>query len=330
MRLPGRWARARMDPTEIERQQDTWADLKAGRLPASARERLAGAAAAHVFTSELSTRELVALRAGALEPVGQAFGTATFVVSPSAQSFAQYAVHPYSQWGNPSAAASNRAYRIGFPVSPRLVSGYHDGVNNARAAALKRMRKECVALDGDGVLGIRIVRSSPVHGLHEFTVIGTAVRDSSRRGSATSGEPFTTVLSCVDVALLRAAGWVPVRVVYEHQRYGGHGGWVSLGGGRLNPLQYSAQELSAASAVMAHAGEQTRRRMHADLVAGGGLILSSYDVDTDVQQCRVVEGHTDFVVDVQALGTSIAPVRSFRVSGETPALPITPVLRLTD
>ena len=137
------------------------------------------------------------------------------------------------------------------------------------------------------------------------------------------------MLPAVDVGVFRAAGWRPVDLVYEHQRYGGHGGWVSLHGGRMNPLNYTAQELVAASTVTTFAGTQTRQRMQSGLPPGGGMILSSYDVATDVEECAAVDGYTDFVVDVQAVGTTVAPVTAPR--GPRPAgLQITPVVGLGD
>ena len=89
-----RWRgpRARLDAEDEQRQERSWAELKAGRLPLSAQERLATQAAEGVFTSALSARDLVAVRAAGYEPVGQAFGTATIRLTRIV--YASQRVHP--------------------------------------------------------------------------------------------------------------------------------------------------------------------------------------------------------------------------------------------
>ncbi len=157
----GRWRTARPDADEVARQAQAVADLKAGRLPASALARLDDETA---FAAEMSPADFLALRAAGYEVAGQVFGTATYVVSKSAQKFTGYSVHPggwsRASWeAGPVAIVGPRSviYRTPLKVAPRLVPGYHDGANAARASALRRLRAECRELTADGVVGIRLV-----------------------------------------------------------------------------------------------------------------------------------------------------------------------------
>ena len=189
-----RGPRAHLDPEDEQRQERSWAELQAGRLPLSAQERLATQAADGVFTSALSTRDLVAVRAAGYEPVGQAFGTAT--VRLTRLVYPGYQLHPGTYLGSS---------RYGtLKINPTMISVYHEGERKARAAALSRMIAECRALDGDGVLGVQITRSHPSHDLYEFTLIGTAVRRTTR--STATADPFVTPMSAADVGMLHRSG----------------------------------------------------------------------------------------------------------------------------
>lgn len=327
----GRWfaPRQTLDAAEIDRQERSWSELAAGGLPLGAQERLAAQTADDVFTSDLSTRDLVAIRAAGYEPVGQAFGTATYGISRTMQSYARYSVHPYPVgygYGIGPGGPRGGAYGPRLPVNAGRLAGYHDGANAARGQALRRLMIECAGLGADGVLGVRVVRSSPARGLFEFTVIGTAVRRAAQR-SLTA--PFSTTLSAVDVGVLQAAGWRPVALLYELQRYGGHAGYIGPGGGRFDPLNYGSGEIEAGSVVSGLAGRETRSRLEARLPAGGGMVLDSYRAELERDECILFEGSSDLVVDVEAIGTSIERIPDFRVRLPRPALDITPVVRLS-
>lgn len=320
----------------MARQAQAVADLKAGRLPASALGRLHDDTA---FAAEMSPADFLALRAAGYEVAGQVFGTATYVVSKSAQKFTRYSVHPGGWFGasweaGPVAIVGPRSviYRTPLKVAPRLIPGYYDGANSARASALRRLRAECRQLGADGVVGIRLVRASQDGGgLHEFTVVGTAVRRAGAvRLDAAEQSPFTTMLTATEIGALARAGWRPVELLYEHQRYGGHGGYVWTGrGNRMNPLNTGAGEVVAGSTVAAFATAETRRRLATGLGAGAGLLLHSVELETDVEACRLVDGHTDLVVDVEAIATSIVVETTFTVRRERPTLHVPAVVRLS-
>ncbi len=314
---------------EDERKQErSWAELKAGRLPLSAQERLATQTEQSVFSSDLAARDLTALRAGGYEPVGQVFGTAT--IRYTRLVYQSYQIHP-AVYGVSSGAFSQQlgSSRNGtLQVKPTAISGYHDGERNARSRALRRVVIEAGALGADGVLGLRIVRSRPAVGLYEFTLVGTAVRRG--RANEPTAAPFTTTLSASDVASLARAGWRPVQTLFELQRYGGHGGYLGFGGGRWNPSNYQAAEVPGATTVLEFARSSVRAALNRQLPAGGGMILDRLDARQDHEECAVIQGQSDFVVDVEAIGTAIEPIPSYRVRSARPGLDITPVMPLND
>ena len=317
-----RWrgGRARPDPDDERKQEQSWAELKAGRLPLSAQERLATQAAEHVFTSALSTRDLVAVRACGYEPVGQAFGTATMRLNRLV--FAGYAIHPNAYVGS---------YRYGtLVVNPTMISAFHDGERQARTKALARMTAECRALGGEGVLGVAIHRSRPTHDLYEFTVIGTVVRRVDRPPGQDRAEPWTTTMSAAEVGALERGGWRPVHLLYELQRFGNHAGYLGNGGGRLNPMNYQTGEVTAAVAVLEYGRSRVRELLNRRLPAGGGMILDELSGEIDRHECTAIDGQSDFVVDVEAIGTAIEAIGPARPPSARPALDIMPVVRLDD
>jgi uncharacterized protein YbjQ (UPF0145 family) len=93
-----------------------------------------------------------------------------------------------------------------------VVSRHDDvtsGLRRGYATALDRLRAEATALGADGVLAIGCTVTRVSATVHEFVVLGTAVR--AVRGKRPP-RPFTTGLSGPDVAKLLLAGWVPVTV----------------------------------------------------------------------------------------------------------------------
>ena len=323
--------RPTLSAEDEQRQERSWAELKAGRLPLSAQERLAAQAEDAAFTSDLFVRELAALRAGGFEPVGQAFGTAT--INYTRQVFQNYQIHPTAYgFSTTNVRQQLGSARYGtLRVSPKLISGYHDGERNARARALRRVAAETKALGADGVLGLRIIRSHPQQGLYEFTLIGTAVRRARRREPPPT--PFTTTLSAAEVAQLARAGWRPVQLLFELQRYGGHGGYLGFGGGRWNPSNYQAAEVPGATTVLEFGRSSVRETLNRQLPVGGGMILDHLNAHQHHEECRAIDGQSDFLVDVEAVGTAIEPIPSYRVGSAAaarPVLDIMPVVPLND
>jgi uncharacterized protein YbjQ (UPF0145 family) len=252
-------------PAEEEgRQKRSWAEIKAGRLPLSAQERLADQIDQQVFTSALSTRDLVAVRAAGSEPVGQAFGTATFALS---RTQAYLSSQPVS------------TSRYGPPTEPYRLRGFHSGELTARSQALARLTEECRALGGDGVIGVRELISFGDDQIYEFSVVGTAVR---RRHPESSSEPFLTRLSGGDWGQLERAGWRAVgRLLTTKVRWACPGPiYRAKGAGQLKTGFGPTQEISSLSRLHQLARSDARselegqiRRVHAE-----GMIVHSFDV----------------------------------------------------
>jgi uncharacterized protein YbjQ (UPF0145 family) len=76
--------------------------------------------------------------------------------------------------------------------------------------ALERLLAECLALGGDGVVGVKIAQQEKGQHLLEFTALGTAVRYV---GSTHLRRPFSTTLSGSDIVKLAGAGFFPAGVV---------------------------------------------------------------------------------------------------------------------
>lgn len=316
--------RAAPSPEDEQKQERSWAELQAGRLPLSAQERLATQAGQGVFTSALSARDLTAVGAAGYQPLGQAFGTATYRLNRL--TYAGYQIHP-----NPYLGSSRYAT---LRINPVMIGSYHEGERRARTQALARMTAECEALGGDGVLGVQIQRSWPAHGVFEFTLIGTVVRLGGRtRDGSGSATPFITTMSAAQVGRLDASGWRPVSLLFELQRFAGHAGYVGFGAGRLNPTNYQTGEVASATTVLEYARARTRQLLNARLPRQGGMILDTFTAELEQQECTAIEGQSDFVVDVEAIGTSIESVPSHRrrpAGSARTGLQITPVLPLND
>jgi hypothetical protein len=311
--------RASLSDEDEQKQERSWAELKAGRLPLSAQERLATQSEQGVFTSALSARDLAAVRAAGYQPVGQAFGTATFRLNRL--TFAGYQIHPNAYLGS-SRYGSLR-------INPVMIGSFHEGERQARTKAIERMTAECQALGGDGVIGAEIRRSRPSHDLYEFTVIGTVVRQDGRARRAEE-VPFVTTMSAAQVGRLDAGGWRPVSLLFELQRFAGHAGYVGFGGGRLNPNNYQVGEVTAATEVLEYGRTRIRQLLNARLPARGGMILDSLTTEVERAECSAIDGQSDFLVDVEAIGTAIEPVPDHRPRPSRPGLKMTPVLPLND
>ena len=319
-------------PEEYARQERSWAELEAGRLPLSAQERLAAESGDRAFASDLGARDLAALRAAGYEPVGQVFGTAVFnrVQLPG---LLPTGVHPgLAKWPQPLTVW--RDGRLGSPdsfirntASPFLVSGFYQAERGARASALRRLELEAKALGADAVIGVRRLTGDSVAGCVEVSLCATAVRSVRRVGDHAY---FSTMLPAHEFGPLVQAGWLPVDLVYELARYTAHGGFAPvLGGGRLNPNNYRPMELTASSEIV-QGGSGRARQTVADQVrrlAAAGMVLHEFDVQVHHHHCVTYEGATDYTVDLTMTGTAIRPVAR-RTVPLGPGLHITPVVRL--
>ena len=329
-----RWfgGRPRVDPAELERQERSWAELSAGRLPLSAQERLAGQLDEHVFTSDLSTRDLVAVRAAGYSPVGQAFGTAIYRVTRQTGYYLPLGVHPglYRSTGYQTMSSRYSGPAV-VPNTdrPELVSGYYQAEVQARSMAMRRLEAEARGLGADGVIGVRVLPADPIEGCVQFSLFGTAVR--SNDPSSKPAALFTTTLAAPDFGQLLRGGWAPTGILFELARYAGHAGYPpTLGGGMMNPLNYQTGELTAASMMLDSVRVRVRETLAGQVHrhGGTGMIMDSFDTVLHHHECQAYEGATDYFATASAIGNSIVPIAPRRASVPAPGLAITPVLRL--
>src|SRR5581483_10980375 len=122
-------------------------------------------------------------------------------------------------WGYHDCLYAGAGYGFAFAPAQVALSGRGapsaalvQVLDEARHAALGRMRAECAALGGDGVVSAQLtVAPFPAQpNCLEFKVIGTAVR---ARGEVRPPHPFTSHLDGRGFAKLVAAGWVPVELL---------------------------------------------------------------------------------------------------------------------
>ncbi len=343
--------KAGLDPEAQEQQRLSQAELAAGRLPLSAQERLTASRDDGVFTSALSTRDLVAVRAAVYEVVGQAFGTATFTLNRQ-QAYYQNNIHGLSYGTGGGFGGGFGAY--GGQGQPAEMRGFHTGEVAARRTAMSRMLAECAALGGEGVIGVRSLRAGQVaNSIYEFTVVGTSVRRQAtsvrRQGAAGSrlGDdgrpaadpdraPFATTLIPADFAMLLRGGWQPREVLFELVRYSIHGGAFALGGG-IGPFSsrsWQNVELGAPTTLMEYGRAAVRQRLDRRVRASGasGMILDELQTRLEHGECVAMQTATDFYLDVEAMGNALVrvrpPARTVAPGGGRPGLEITPVVRL--
>ncbi|GCF07556.1 heavy metal-binding domain-containing protein [Dictyobacter arantiisoli] len=198
----------RQTPEEKQRllQQQQLADvsrqsLEAGGLPTRAQQRLQEETQKghSLFTSDLSTNELLLAREQGYQPLSQVMGSSIYQVGW------QY----------------TRQYSYNTQVQEmRMVSGAHQ---EAARLALNRLEQEAIILKAHGVIGVRFVQRDYAWGsnLIEYTAIGTAIKLPD---TPLHARPFLSDLSGQEFWTLLQAGYYPAGVVTGYSSY-----WVSLG-----------------------------------------------------------------------------------------------------
>src|SRR6266511_3298797 len=173
-------------------------ELRAGRLPIRAQQRLATMQADRAFTSDLTVGEHHAIRSVGFSPVGQVMGSCVYYIGWTGSWNCGYRGGGWGNWSGGYAAVVTEA------------EGMRQSLSEARELAMRRMQAECAGLGGDGVVAVRLtIAPFPAGGL-EFQAIGTAVRAD---GPVHARQPFLSDLTGQDFAKLMTAGWVPCGMV---------------------------------------------------------------------------------------------------------------------
>jgi uncharacterized protein YbjQ (UPF0145 family) len=142
-----------------------------------------------LFTSDLSTSELLLVKEAGFDPVGLVVGSSIYHVGYQQSVFNQ----------NQEMTVLTQAM-------------YH-----ARELAMDRMEEEAHELGADGIVGVRLEVNHKEWGNHiaEFVAIGTAIvhRNDPHRYKNKHGRPFTSDLSGQDFYVLLRSGYRPLGLV---------------------------------------------------------------------------------------------------------------------
>lgn len=111
-------------------------------------------------------------------------------------------------------------YHVGFQPTRGLRAGEFtvltQAMYQARENAIARMVAETKKVNADGIVGVHLGYRLHGEDSFEFTAVGTAVRNVSRKDinfRRPSGEPFTSHLGVKDFYQLLNVGWAPVSFV---------------------------------------------------------------------------------------------------------------------
>jgi uncharacterized protein YbjQ (UPF0145 family) len=192
-----------------------------------------------LFTSDLSTNELLLVRKAGFSPIGLVMGSSV--------------------------------YHIGLQIPKQFQSQELEVITQAmymaRELAMTRMEEEAFVLGADGVVGVRLAVSSVTWGenLAEFQAIGTAIKhDAGGNFKALDMRPFTSDLSGQDFYTLLQAGYRPLEMVMgtcvyhvAHQgfRQALQRAWVNTEMENFTQAMYDAREL-AMSRMQAEAEQE--------------------------------------------------------------------------
>lgn len=260
-------------------------------LPPVAAERMRRFAATGLRTSLLTVPGAVGVHAAGFDPVGEVMGCIVEHIGWSGFGGCGYS----GGFGNGgvTVTSSGPGGFVGFgPYVDALYRGY--------GTALARMVEEAVAMDADGVVGVRLSVSQFDAGNREFVALGSAVRARSRHRP---GRVFTTDLAGQDVAKLMQAGWVPCAMAYGISVAVRHDDWTTQ---RQSSWGAGNTEVSGYTELVAQVRADARHRFdqHARSTGAEGAIVSSMGLE--IKEIEPSEDHHDHIAESTVFGTSLA------------------------
>jgi uncharacterized protein YbjQ (UPF0145 family) len=246
------------------------ASLAQGGLPLRAQRRIHELTTGPrpVFTSTLSTNEMVMAKATGLVPISQVMGSSIFHVGFTS----------YTSWGSGELTSLTASW------------------DRARSLALSRMEQEARMLGAHLVVDVRFMRRGYewADELIELTAIGTAVRIEGHAPAP----PALTLLAVDELYKLHRAGYWPVGIALgncfwyaRHADCMAEGNWYSSELPAHTQASQAARDLAVARfrAFVAH--------FRADGVVGVKVHRHTHDHHED--------GHTHFSVDLMVSGTAV-------------------------
>ena len=253
--------------------------LQTGGLPEAASQRLSTQAARqgtpeHLWTGNLSVNELLLTRQCGFVPLGQVMGTSVFQIGTQVRDGA---------WKNSFWKGESVGYELDI-----LTNGFLQ----ARSLALGRLEQEAELLGATGVIGVQITQRKTEWetGLLEFSVIGTAIREThlSQAPSTPAGNPqlFLSELSGQEYWQLRQAGFRPVGIAIGYCVYCQLSNATTqniMGGGWFNRNNWRNVELTDFTEGLYAARSLTMRRMEDDALAVEAEGIVSVNVSTQIE-----------------------------------------------
>jgi uncharacterized protein YbjQ (UPF0145 family) len=247
--------------------QKTQPDTPIAALPQHATERLVEMRGKgeqnRLFTSDLSTSELLLVKEAGFDPVGLVVGSSIYHVG-------------YQQ----SAWSQNQEMTV------LTQAMYH-----ARELAMDRMEEEAHELGADGIVGVRLEVNHKEWGQHiaEFVAIGTAVvhRNDPHRYKNKHGRPFTSDLSGQDFYILLRSGYRPLGMVMGNCVY--HIAQQSFGSFMRNMSQN--MELTQYTQALYDSRELAMERMQreAEALDAKGIVGANIHERTHTWGAHVIE-----------------------------------------
>ena len=267
----------------MAQNQNNADDQQFAALPTHATERLVEMRGkgeeARLFTSDLSTSELLLVKEAGFDPVGLVVGSSIYHVG-------------YQQ----SAWSQNQEMTV------LTQAMYH-----ARELAMDRMEQEAHELGADGIVGVRLEVNHKEwgHNIAEFVAIGTAVvhRNDPHRYKNKHGRPFTSDLSGQDFYILLRSGYRPLGMVMGNCVY--HVAIQSIGSFKRNFSQNT--ELAQYTQALYDSRELAMERMQkeAEDLGAKGIVGANIHERTHAWGAHVIEFF--------AIGTAVEEISSDHV-----------------
>ena len=264
------------------------------------------------WTSDLSVDEFAVLHAAGFDPVGQVMGTSVHLISYAGTGGCGWYGSGYDGGAYTYTASGARVRRPLVAGTGRTgtstwvgLGSRVDAMYQARRRAVNRLEQECLAVGGDGVVGVTVTvgRYGPDPRASEFSVLGTAVRSLGRRHLR---RPFLSDLSGQDVATLLHAGWVPCGLVLGIAVGVRHDDTRTRGIAR----SWRNGELPGYTDLVHETRAQVRAKARDDVVrqGGSGMVLQDMTLEIGEQECSSYgDGYSDHVAQATLVGTALTP-----------------------
>ena len=258
----------------VDEARSQW-QLQQGGLPLRAQRRIEELRASPrpVFTSTLTTSELVAARASGVTPLSQVMGSSIFHVG----------FRGFTSWVTGELVSLTAAY------------------DRARSLALSRMQQEAAMLGAHMVIDVRFLGRGYdwADDLVEFTAVGTAVRIADRPPPP---QPVLTLLTSDELVKLRHAGYEPVAIAMGNCFfYARHADCASEGSFWSSELPVHTQGSQLARDLSVQRFHAFAQHFHTDGVVGVRVIRRARDHEWESNDTK----HTSFHVDMLVMGTAV-------------------------